>query len=118
MLKYLITLSLLVIMLHPQTVNLRSAPLLSSSKILKPPIIIGELLPRADAYFGTVDVNIQDGESKHMDYFVYFVQDNNSCNYQKCYNGWVANYTVDDVTVQGYPDGASPKPVFSYSVNS
>jgi hypothetical protein len=43
-------------------------------------------------YHGTIDIQITDGEQKSVDFFVNLTPET-SCNYTKCFTGWISNYT-------------------------
>ena len=48
----------------------------------------------ADVYFGNVEINIDNGDKKRIDFFATFVPKRNNCSYSRCFNGWVDNYTI------------------------
>ena len=47
-------------------------------------------------YKGDVSVQIQDGESAGMEYYITFFPWGEDCGFQKCYYGFVNNYTMEN----------------------
>jgi hypothetical protein len=48
----------------------------------------------ADVYFGNVEINIDNGDKKRIDFFGTFVPNKKNCSYSRCFYGWVDNYTI------------------------
>ena len=75
----------------------------------------------ADCFQGVLqsetDSSAQQAKSS---YYACFYPQSESCgNYAKCYDGWIANYTVSGAgSTEGYPSGVTPYPVFNFKVNS
>ena len=59
------------------------------SNILRPTIAI---LPSADCYDGTVNVDVAEGTSSYLTYIACFAKTTTNCGHLNCYNGWIAHY--------------------------
>ncbi len=74
----------------------------------------------ADVYFGNVEIDIENGEKRRIDFFATFVPNNNNCAYSRCFYGWVDNYTVsgEDTAIGFANQTLAIKPVFEFKTNS
>jgi hypothetical protein len=100
------------------------APTTNTISAINLPIIrnITTIIPRTQAafiYHGTVEIQVSQGQQNSLDFFVQFVPET-SCNWTKCFTGWVLNYTqLGQDSVLGYPDGKLDiYPIFSFNTNS
>lgn len=85
----IVTLCLLLALLQGQIQPLNRLPTIPIRPIL-------EILSSAECYEGSVLVSIERGTESQLTYFACFDEVTTNCNYQKCYNGWIANYTSED----------------------
>ena len=76
-------------------------------------------------YKGDVSVQIQDGESAGMEYYITFFPWGEDCGFQKCYYGFVNNYTMENEETQenevfeGFGNKLlSEQPIFRLGSNS
>ena len=96
--------------------SIRAKNLVVSDLIRIPPIPTQE----ADVYFGSTEINIENGENKRIDFFGTFVPNTENCSYSKCYYGWIDNYTITgEETIFGFTNQTlTIKPVFEFKTNS
>jgi hypothetical protein len=85
--------------------------------ISKLPLVANQ---EAEVYFGSVEINIENGDKKKIDFFGTFVPNNKDCSYSRCYYGWIDNYTIsDEETVLGFNNQSlAIKPVFEFKTIS
>jgi hypothetical protein len=87
------------------------------STVIRPSLILTE---DGDVYYGSAEINIDNGDKKKIEFYGTFVAYQTNCTYAKCYSGWIDNYTITgENTVIGFKNQTlDPKPVFDFKANS